>query len=335
MCHPGPISAPAHDPRPLSGLGMRAGATRWVLGSQCHQGTLRCPLLPLQPPRCLGSFSHLGGAQPSMVTHWPPCAPHGNALSPSPGSPGAPAHPRRFPECRDELIAIPAAFPLRKPQAFLRGPRCWFITPCPRQAGDSAPVPPRAPCAGPAAAPARSHRTDDVCRRKHRPVPPLSPGLPQVSCGTPSHSVCPSGFLGLYPFPLGEQSIPGYLAESSPDAAVPAVPYKQSLGTTCGRPLTSCRDAKPHTALVGSPWSIPAGTGSCRAGRSRCDRGWSHRPALAASMDVVAQISVPKSIPEPAPGASLQPPALFPWHFACSRSPGAGFSCTLIHRGMQ
>lgn len=23
MCHPGPISAPAHDPRPLSGLGMQ------------------------------------------------------------------------------------------------------------------------------------------------------------------------------------------------------------------------------------------------------------------------------------------------------------------------
>lgn len=80
-------------------------------------------------------------------------------------------------------------------------------------------------------------------------MPALSPGVPQVSCGTPSDSVCLSGFLNLYPFPLGEQSIPGYLSESSLDTAVPVVPHKQSLGTTCGWVLMSYRDAKPHRAV--------------------------------------------------------------------------------------
>lgn len=65
-------------------------------------------------------------------------------------------------------------------------------------------------------------------------------------------SVCPSGFLSLYPFPLGEQSIPGCLSESLLDVALPAVPYNQSLVTTCGRVPTSCSGAEPYTAL-GSP----------------------------------------------------------------------------------
>lgn len=274
MCHPGPISAPAHDPRPLSGLGMRAGATRWVLGSQCHQGTLRCPLLPLQPPRCLGSFSHLGGAQPSVVTHWPPRAPHGNALSPSPGSPGAPAHPRRFPECRDELIAIPAAFPLRKPQAFLRSPRCWFITPCPRQAGDSAPVPPRARRAGPAAAPARSHRTmsagesTEPCRRSalacHRfPVAP--PATLSVRLGFSVSIRSLSGSRAS----LGTSLSPHQMRQCQ------RCPTSRAWGQrVAGR--SQAAGMQSPTRLWWGPqppfaWSIPAGTGSCRAGRGRCD----------------------------------------------------------------
>lgn len=38
------------------------------------------PLMPLQPPRCWGPFSHLRGAQPPVLTHRPPL-------------PAAPAHP--------------------------------------------------------------------------------------------------------------------------------------------------------------------------------------------------------------------------------------------------
>lgn len=107
-------------------------------------GTLRCPLLPLQPRWCWGRFSHRVGAQPSLVTRCCPCAPAARALSPPPNSPepqlspALPSVPGRA-DCYSSCIPSPQA------SGFLKKPTALFshtlpltrlvAQPCPCRAG--------------------------------------------------------------------------------------------------------------------------------------------------------------------------------------------------------
>lgn len=163
------------------GQGQRGGC--WA-----HQGTLRCPLLALQ---CWGCFSHLSG-DPVLSLCLPLVMMHCPLLLPLPELWLGQA------DCYSSCISSSQASGfLKQPQGARPSPG-WGLRPVPPCAGSC----PRPLSRDHAKAPSRAGSAL-ACHRF--PVPP------------PAALSARLAFLNLYPSPLGEQSIPGYLPESSLD----------------------------------------------------------------------------------------------------------------------